>query len=366
MANILLETFSYQNANQAQYAETGVAAAGNPSFSTNAPFSTGSSVRTLTSSIDRHMLPLPTLGLVEMYCGFWYYSGSLEYGSSVLANHAMLNVDHTWSSYNTGSSPRSHLAVCLTTTGKIQVRNSGFDGTILGETGPRVFASQRWHFIELYALIDAAAGAYELRIDGNSVLVGTGLVTKDGSASNSEIGGVNIPYQVLGYANFVTGLYVNDTTGPAPNNTFWGPIRMPTLRPDGAGFSTGFTAVPAVPNWQNVDDAASDQDTTYNQAALAGTIDSFTYENLSGVYSPDTIFSIGLNTLSRKEDLPGNKTLRSRLRSNASDALGTTRPQTTAVYNHNRQIIEQDPDAGGIPWTVGAVDAVEAGYEVLL
>jgi hypothetical protein len=74
------------------------------------------------------------------------------------------------------------------------------------------------------------------------------------------------------------------------------------------------------------------------------------------------ILALQLATVARKDDA-GSRSLRAVLRSDAVTATGATRSLATSYVLYDDPF-DTDPATGG-NWTRGAVDALEAGVEVV-
>lgn len=357
MATLLMESFDYLSTVQDDATITGISVPNNITLSGGPDAHSGGTAT--GSMLDTRAGIIIPGKQTEIYAGWWMYFTQLG-GEAVVYNVPFLRLGDPVQRYDD-----PHVELNFTTRGSLLLTRDVGTATLI-DTAANIVNILRWHFIEIRLLLGTTTGAVELKVDGVSVGTATSTNTTSAgtSTSTSDIIGT---FDLIGTSFvpwYISGLYINDTTGSAPNNGFMGPHIMETLRPNGAGFSTGFTPS-AGSNWQNVDEDTQDGHTTYNEAATAATIDSFTYSNL--VNTATSIPAIGLNTICRKEGLPGSKKLRSRVRSSASDALGTAialkSEETNSRYMHTRQIIEKDPN-GTIAWTSTSVNAAEAGYEV--
>lgn len=116
-------------------------------------------------------------------------------------------------------------------------------GTVLATTAAGVIAPNVWYYLELKATVHDTAGAYDLRVNGQSVLAATGVNTR-ATANNSA-------NEVLlcdgngssGYSIDFDDVYACDGTGVTQND-FLGDCRVQLLRPTAAGDATDF-ALPA-------------------------------------------------------------------------------------------------------------------------
>ena len=254
--------------------------------------------------------------------------------------------------------------VCVTDTGALRVRRGGATGTSLGVSAA-VLSIGAWYYIEFKVLLaTGATGTYEVRVNTTNVLSGTSTITANAGVTTWDGYGLIANTGDLPLASpwYLDDLYILDgVTGPAggpPNNDFLGPVRALKRVPNGAGASTDFTPS-AGANWQNVDDATSDDDTTYNACSTPGDHDTYAYEPL-GVTG--TIFGVQTNVVCRS-DGAGAETVRPKIRIDGTDYNGTT-VGTSTSYTNSSQVYQVSPDSG-VTWTEAEFDATEFGAELV-
>ena len=206
-----------------------------------------------------------------------------------------------------------------------------------------------WYYIELKALIDPTAGTLELRINGASKATFSGNTRATGTSQITRVLGGN--YSL--YANW----YICDDAG-AVNNDFLGDCKVVCILPNGAGNSSQFTPS-AGANYENVDDATPDDDTTYNAASVAGYKDTYA---MGDVTITGTIKGVQALVLARKDDA-GSRTARILCRSGAADYNGDTFSLLDS-YVYNRKIWEADP-ATAAAWDEAGINAAEFGLELV-
>jgi hypothetical protein len=150
------------------------------------------------------------------------------------------------------------------TNGSIDV-NRGTSTTI-GSTSASVVTANEWYYIELSTTI-GNTGAFELRVDGVNEASNGSVDTQDDGASDQ------IRTFVLGalsatITNNFTDLYVLDTTGAAPQNTFIATtsydVHIHHRKPEADGTTNDWTPQGAGDNYVEVNQDAPDGDTTYN------------------------------------------------------------------------------------------------------
>lgn len=253
--------------------------------------------------------------------------------------------------YETGT---KHLEVRFTGTGALQVMRNG---TNLA-SGTTIITGGIWYYIELKAVIHATTGSFELRINGVTELTQSGV--------NTSAGGTSVVNKVHwglggnadgGHATQFDDIYVLDDAGTV-NNNFLGDVKVETIRPTGPGFQTNFT--PSVgANWENVDDAQPDDDSTYNASGTVGHIDTFVLGDLA-----TTAGSVkGIQVINRwRKDDAGARTARRIVRVGTTNYEGADVAMSDSFIN-TADVLEVNP-ATVAAWSISDVNALEAGYKV--
>lgn len=226
------------------------------------------------------------------------------------------------------------------------------NGTVLGTSSAGVITAGAWYYIEFGATIHDSTGAYEVRVSGINVLSASGVDTRNGGTSGTiesvelhtgiDNGGFNIQ---------IDDLWIDSAT-------YHGDCKIETLRPTGAGAHTDFTPS-AGSNWQNVDDAAPNDDTDYNASSTVAHQDTFATGDLAAVSG--TVKGVQLTSRARKDDA-GFRTLRSLIRTSSTDYEGNDHvlSDTYLTFVHLHEVNPNTSSA----WTIAQVNAVEIGYTV--
>lgn len=225
--------------------------------------------------------------------------------------------------------------------------------TVLGTTSATV-SPNTWAFIEAKVTNHSTSGVVVVKLNGSTVLNLSAINTQSsGNASHDrariQAGGSNIDYD---------DFYVLNTDGAAPNNDFIGEKRIETKLPDGAGNYAQFSPS-AGSNYQNVDDATPDDDTTYNSSGTAGQRDSFTFADFAVA---GTISGVQVNVYARKDDA-ATREMKAFLRRSSTDTDGATTHAMASSYRSYPQIWETDPNTSAA-WSLANVNATEFGYKV--
>jgi hypothetical protein len=210
-----------------------------------------------------------------------------------------------------------------------------------------------WFYFEMSGTIADAGGTCTVKIDGVQVISFTGDTKNAGTSTNidavrlsgSNIGGV-----------YVDDVYVLNSTGSAPYNTFLGDVRINTLIPTAAGSDTGFSSS-AGANYTTVDELPYSA-TDYVSATASGTRDLYTMGDITGSYS---VLAVQNNLIAKKTDA-GGTAIKSAIKSGGTIYYGSN-----ATLTANDALISDlrvtDP-ATATTWTTSGVNALEAGMEI--
>ncbi len=265
-----------------------------------------------------------------------------------------------------GAQPGFGYAFCVVIDGAtaqcyIDWDGSGFikayrgNGTLLGTSSAAMsFGIQQ--FVEAKFKIHSSTGTVEVRINRATVLSLTGQNTQLSGTAQWNAVRMSCGAPTGGRVCIFDDTYILDGTGS--KNTFLGPVRAVALFPTGAGASTDFTPS-AGSNWQNVDEASQDGDTTYNTATTPGDHDTYQMGNL-GITGD--IIAVQTNMIVRS-DAAGAETVAPMLRVNGTDYQGATVGVSTS-YVDKREVFEVSPDTG-VDWTVSEVDGTEPGMKLV-
>lgn len=227
-------------------------------------------------------------------------------------------------------------------------------GTTVLATSETALSGDTWYYIELRTVIHNTTGEYELRVNGTAWLTATGANTR--SSANNSADGIRIYSENFQFGYF-DDLYICDGTGSS-HNTFLGDCKVMALVPSGAGASTQWTPS-AGANYECVDDATPDSDTTYVSSATAGHKDTYALGDLSG---SGTILGVQSSYFARKDDA-GSRTVKSVVRSGAGAESNGASVSVSDTYVYYIDLHATEP--GGAAWTVAKVNDAQVGVEVV-
>lgn len=280
---------------------------------------------------------------------------TLYYGFAVY--HTNLTSRQRICAFIDGSSYQ--ITLTLETDGSVRVwrgRAGGFDGigsaTSLGQSSAGVITAASWHSVQLKGTIHGSTGVYEVRVNSNVVLSGSGANTSN--SGNAYAGKIGIGDVVPSGDQFIDDLWCSDVT-------FQGDCVIETLYPSANGTTNNFTATGAASNYQCVDDASDyNSDTDYVASSNVGNIDLFAVGDL--VHTTGTVKGFCVNAVMRKDDA-GARTAALVVRSSATNSVRSTRTitETYAIYQES---FTTDPVTSAA-LTIASINALEIGAKLI-
>lgn len=237
-------------------------------------------------------------------------------------------------------------------------------GTMLAASSNGVLDSN-WHYVELGATINSSTGTAQVYVDGVQVINLTGANTKNGGTNNSID---TLGYFYLQYSTFtsvsagaptVDDLYVCNSSGSSPTNTFLGDVRVQTLLPTGAGTNTQLTPTGSGSNYANVNEVP-DNPATYNGSATSGQHDTYAMGDLAA--GTGTIYAVQ-QVMSAFKSNSGAASLKAAQLISGTLYYGATRTLGSSPTTYC-DMFELNPDTSAA-YTATIVNALEAGAEVV-
>jgi len=214
-------------------------------------------------------------------------------------------------------------------------------------------------YVEFRGLIDPSVGTLDVRVNGVGVLTFSGNTRQTANSAWTALAlGCN-PAGIVGGALTLDfdDLYVCDRSGSAPWNDFLGDCRVDARLPTAAGATTGWTPL-AGANWDAVNDAAPDDDTTYTSTSTLNATDTFVTQDAPVVGA--TIFGVQ-QCLNLKKMDAGTCTVAPVIRHSGIDYPGAAiAPGTT--YAYGLAVAATNPGTGAA-WTEADFNAAEFGYK---
>ncbi|HWD38915.1 MAG TPA: hypothetical protein VG944_08715 [Fimbriimonas sp.] len=211
-------------------------------------------------------------------------------------------------------------------------------------------------YIELQATIDGTVGAFNLLINGVSVLSGSGVNTQ--KTANAYSNGIGLESPQGTNTCYWDDLYAADTTGSI-NNSFLGTIQVKTLLPTGNGTNTQWTAS-AGSAYNCVNGNPPTNGTSYISDANDGEISTFT---TAGVGSTGGVTGVFLK-VHAAVDIAGARGIAGAVRTHSANYVGSTQTVNSTTYSSKQAIWDANPNTG-VQWTLTELNAAEFGVEVI-
>lgn len=235
----------------------------------------------------------------------------------------------------------------------------GAAGTTLA-TSTTIIPTSTWVYWEFKGTIDNSTGSYEVRLDGATEFSASSVDTQNGGTATWDRVGFNGPAGGNGRGDDV---YVCDTSGSAPYNTFLGPVKVETLLAQaGNGSNTGLTTSTGSDHGALVDDsiASPNGDTDYNASANVGDKDTY---NMSNMSLTGTVLAVKPVLYVKKTDAAA-RTVCPVIRHSGTDYDGSDQSPLTSYAHIGEQIYTQNPGTSSAFASVSEVNALEIGMKV--
>ena len=229
-------------------------------------------------------------------------------------------------------------------------------------TGTTPIRGLTWYHIQIKVTINNTTGSVHVKLNGqDEIHTGGGPVTSldtqvSANATANKI--ALVAHQEWYFDDLWICNTTTNTPGP-PNDDFLGDIKVETLFANGVGNSSQWTPL-AGSNYENVDETATDDDTSYVFSSTPTNVDTYTFANLAQIDAG--IKGVAVN-LQHRKTTAGSKTIRPIVRHSGTDYAGTTVP-VFDDYASNTQIYQANPGTSAT-WTTGDVDAAEFGAELV-
>jgi hypothetical protein len=256
-----------------------------------------------------------------------------------------------------------HISINLAgNNGTIQVTRGLQNGTVLGSWAWPSPSYSDWIYLEAKVVLHDSAGSVEVKMNGTTVINLTGIDTKNGGTKTVfDSVGIGAPQTENGVHNLIDDLYICNGAGSV-NNDFLGDVAVETRYPNGNGSSSQFVGSDgnSTDNYLLVDEANAPNLADYVEATTSGYKDLYAIQDLVRTSGP--ILGVQVTDHVKNSD-SGAVSARTRIKSGATEAAGDTVAMTT-TWKTMRDVWELNPD-GSVAWNIAAVNALEAGVEVV-
>lgn len=219
--------------------------------------------------------------------------------------------------------------------------------------------SATWKYVEFKATIHGSTGSYEVRLNGATVMSGTGVVTQhtgNAYANRFHVGTYDNNY----YDRYHDDIYLCDDQG-THNNDFLGDVQIRAYYPNGNGNSSQWDGSDGnqTDNYALVDEAQPNDDTDYVSAGDAGEKDTYTFGNMSETNG--SILGVLVQPYAKEAVAEGTEIVAvARLSGTEQDSDPMA---MTIAYAHYQGIFEEKP--GGGQWTITDLNNAEFGVKIV-
>jgi len=220
-----------------------------------------------------------------------------------------------------------------------------YAGTTLGSSSTFILQPNTWIYFESLVTMGTTNGSVTALINGQTVLTLNNVNTQSTLGNVVYYAGIN--YGFNGTYTYVDDMYVCDTTGPAPYNTFltavagsMGP-RVLTLFPS-ANESVQWTPKTGT-NYSEVNNSTFQGDSSYVYSSVPGNTDLYNVSNVSSA-TINEVLAVQTTLVSR-EDNAGTVNVAGLIQSGGNIYQGNTLP-LTVNYQKVVNLYTNDPDTG--------------------
>lgn len=234
-----------------------------------------------------------------------------------------------------------------------------YDNTVnwLGHTD-NMDPNDGWAWYEFEIVVSATVGTMTMWKNGVQIGQATGLDT----AGTYTSGGLCLSIGQSGAHSarriLIDDLVIWDNTGTVMNGTNIGAIRIVPVLPDGDGSTTDWTPQGAGANYVEVDEAKSDEDTTYNESST------FTDRDELDIPAPanlDQLLGVSVHVHASRTGA-GTGTIKAGIKQSASESSSNTSLADAPGYKYCSHSTSVDPSTGSA-FTAAGVGTAQAFYE---
>jgi hypothetical protein len=230
----------------------------------------------------------------------------------------------------------------------IQLGNNIINETILDT----VLLANTWYYFEVKVFCHATSGSVEVRIDGETVVLLTGINTKAGT--DSFYNKVQLSLQYCKVDNY----YICDSVGGSLND-FLGPCRVIGIFANEDSTPLDWTPSSGTSHYALIDENPFSA-TDYLSVAVQGATDYFKYPKLVG---NSTVLGIQISTTCTRS--AGSSVIfQQPIEYNGQTALGPNTQVMGTDYTDVRHVSVVDPDTGE-QWTIDKLADAKFGIRIV-
>ena len=227
--------------------------------------------------------------------------------------------------------------------------------TLVATTSGLGLTANTWRYLEMKVYCDDTNGTYEVKLDGTTILSGTG----DTKYSSTFDYYASVGFRLAnGIQRYIDDLYVCDGSG-TDNNDFLGDCKVLTMVPT-SDASGNWTSSSGGSLYADVDEAVLDFDTSYISSNTAGEQAVFGYGGVN--IGSDTIAGVMVTTCAKQT---GNNAVGVKhLTQNGSG--GTIHSESSIPVSNDdyicfTEVFESDSD--GVGWNQSTINTARFGVE---
>lgn len=251
-----------------------------------------------------------------------------------------------------GSTSYWQISLTVEGTGALTVKRN--DSTTIATAPAGTFKLNVWNHLEFKVVVHDSTGTVDVKVNGATVLSGTGLDTQGVAATGWD----TVEFRAQSVAYF-DDIYLCDGNG-SQNNDFLGECRVVTMLPStGNGSNTDFTCSSSTDHGALVDEAAPNDDTDYVYSSTVNHVDSWNYPALG--YT-GTIKGVQMSLSAKKTD-SGTRAIAAVTRPASTNRVHGTNHYLGTSYAYWMSIWELNPEDSAA-WEVADVDGAEFGAKV--
>jgi hypothetical protein len=223
----------------------------------------------------------------------------------------------------------------------------------------------QWYWLEYSVVIHKTLGKFNLYVNSTQVLNLSNIATQVSSNQYFNQFGLQSSGNPFDNGTYFDNFHCWDFTAGDVNYFPYGEHVIDTKLADAVGSNTtwniGGTTIHAN-NYQQVNEANEDGDTTYvyMNSAGAGDIDSYGFSPLSE--SAGGIGTVAINTINRKDDA-GSHSYEHYTLSSGTPALSSSLVPGPLYFNY--QTFQGTDPSTSNPWTISGRNAAEFGYKII-
>ena len=215
-----------------------------------------------------------------------------------------------------------------------------------------------WATVEMKIVINTSTGSYDVRVNGTSVMSGSGVNTANAGGTTADAVEFHGFDAGSGSSILYDDIYVFDSTG-STNNNFVGTVVIEGLFPNADGATDDWNTLSGGSHYAEVDEQNADDDTSYIETPDNAKKDLFGFSNLS--FISGNILGVQVNTQA-KVSISGTRTFSHVFRDGTltTEDTKTAKSVTSTTYDHFFDVWDQNPQSAA-PWTVSDVNNAQFG-----